>query len=173
MSRRRFRREPIAVSRRLHRWQNAPTADSPLAAVRAAWPKAVGHDAARQTTVVRCSRAGVVTVACSSAVWAQELDMRRDRILMTLTDALPEAGLAGVRFVIGDHVMPAETGPSGPTAVAPTARERAQADAETPQISNSALRELLVRARAAQIALLRQQKSLQRAQKPGRRSRRA
>lgn len=173
MSRRRFRRDPVEVSQRLGRYRRgggAPASD--LARLRTAWPDVVGADIGRQSIVVRRSQAGVLTVACSSAPWAHELDMRRDRILMALSQAVPDVTLSGLRFVIGDHVMPDE--PTAPTRQPPvvTERDRTIAEAETPPLADTALRDLIVRARAAQLAQERQQKDLQKAQKPGRRSRR-
>jgi len=47
---------------------------TPLAAVQRAWPDAVGDAVAREAQPVS-ERAGVVTVACRSAGWAQELDL--------------------------------------------------------------------------------------------------
>ncbi len=133
----------------------------------------VGADAARESHVIRLSRAGVVAVACASGAWAQELNLRSDRILMTLRRAVPDVNMTGVRFVIGDHVMPAAPTPEEPRDVVPTDRDRAAAEAETPQLEDDALRALVVRARAAQIALERERKSLHKPTKPGRRSRRS
>ena len=45
-----------------------------LAAVQSAWPAAVGEAIAREATPVS-ERYGVVTVACRSSAWAQELDL--------------------------------------------------------------------------------------------------
>jgi predicted nucleic acid-binding Zn ribbon protein len=45
-----------------------------LAEVQQMWPSAVGEAIAREATPV-AERAGVITVACSAAVWAQELDL--------------------------------------------------------------------------------------------------
>jgi predicted nucleic acid-binding Zn ribbon protein len=69
-----------------------------LAAVQRAWPGAVGEAIAREASPV-AERSGVVTVACRSSTWAQELDLLRDQILARLRADLdyPE-GLAGLRF---------------------------------------------------------------------------
>jgi hypothetical protein len=41
----------------------------------------------------------VVTVACGSATWAQELDLLRERILAQIRAELPQPeALAGLRF---------------------------------------------------------------------------
>jgi predicted nucleic acid-binding Zn ribbon protein len=69
-----------------------------LAAVQRAWPGAVGEAVAREASPVS-ERSGVVTVACRSSTWAQELDLLRDQILARLRSELddPEA-LEALRF---------------------------------------------------------------------------
>ena len=69
-----------------------------LAAVQSAWPGAVGEAIAREATPV-AEREGVVTVACRSATWAQELDLLGSRILSQLRENLPSGlVLDGIRF---------------------------------------------------------------------------
>src|SRR5262245_33284069 len=73
-----------------------------LAAVQSVWPAAVGEAIAREATPV-AERSGVVTVATSSAAWAQELDLLRPQILEKLVSGLPaEAPLEGLRFINSD-----------------------------------------------------------------------
>jgi predicted nucleic acid-binding Zn ribbon protein len=76
-----------------------------LAAVQSAWPRAVGEAIAREATPVS-EREGVVTVACRSATWAQELDLLSVRILEQLRQNLPPGrALEGLRFAAsGDPV---------------------------------------------------------------------
>jgi predicted nucleic acid-binding Zn ribbon protein len=69
-----------------------------LAAVQRAWPGAVGEAIAREASPV-AERSGMVTVACRSSTWAQELDLLRDQILARLRADLDDPeGLAGLRF---------------------------------------------------------------------------
>jgi len=69
-----------------------------LAAVQRVWPAAVGEAIAREATPV-AERDGVVTVACRSATWAQELDLLGSRIRSQLAERLPDrAALADLRF---------------------------------------------------------------------------
>ncbi len=69
-----------------------------LAAVQSAWPGAVGEAVAREATPVS-ERDGVVTVACGSATWAQELDLLGGQILAQLRQNLPDwAALEAIRF---------------------------------------------------------------------------
>ena len=95
MSRRRTPR-PIAaaLSAALERAEPATL----LAAVQRAWPGAVGEAITREATPVS-EREGVVTVACRSATWAQELDLLGVRILEQLRQNLPSGtSLEGLRF---------------------------------------------------------------------------
>ena len=69
-----------------------------LAAVQSAWPSAVGEAIAREATPV-AERDGVVTVACGSATWAQELDLLSAQIEEKLGENLPSEGVfRGLRF---------------------------------------------------------------------------
>jgi predicted nucleic acid-binding Zn ribbon protein len=69
-----------------------------LAAVQSAWPGAVGEAVAREASPVS-ERDGVVTVACQSATWAQELDLLSAQILDQVKRNLPDwATLEAFRF---------------------------------------------------------------------------
>jgi predicted nucleic acid-binding Zn ribbon protein len=69
-----------------------------LAAVQSAWPAAVGEAIAREATPV-AERSGVVTVACRSGTWAQELDLLGAQILAKIRQKLPPgSALEGLRF---------------------------------------------------------------------------
>ena len=72
-----------------------------LAAVQEAWPDAAGALAAAQGDPVSEQR-GVVTVACRSATWAQELDLMSPVLLEKLRETLAGGPLAealeGLRF---------------------------------------------------------------------------
>jgi len=60
----------------------------------------VGEAIAREATPVT-ERSGVVTVACSSSAWAQELDFLGGQILEKIRPDLPsETPLEGLRFII-------------------------------------------------------------------------
>jgi len=71
---------------------------TPLAAVQRAWQGAVGEAIAREAQPVS-ERAGVLTIACRSAVWAQELDLMAPSVLERLNDALGGARVTGLRVV--------------------------------------------------------------------------
>ena len=69
-----------------------------LAAVQSAWPGAVGEAVAREATPVS-ERDGVVTVACRSSTWAQELDLLGAQIVAQVRGNLPDwANLEAIRF---------------------------------------------------------------------------
>ena len=65
-----------------------------LAAVQSAWSAAAGAGVAAEAEPV-AERDGVVTVACRSATWAQELDLLGPELLGRLNEALSEAGEPG------------------------------------------------------------------------------
>jgi predicted nucleic acid-binding Zn ribbon protein len=62
-----------------------------LAAVQGAWPAVAGPAVAAEAEPV-AERAGVVTIACRSATWAQELDLLGPTLLERLNAALAESG---------------------------------------------------------------------------------
>ena len=69
-----------------------------LAAVQSAWAGAVGEAIAREATPVS-ERSGVVTVACRSGTWAEELDLLSAQILARIQADLPSGELLqGFRF---------------------------------------------------------------------------
>ena len=80
--------------------------------VQRAWPEAAGEAfaaAARRSP----SASGVVTVACGSAVWAQELDLMSERVLERLNAALGRPAVRRLRVQSGRLAARATT----PTAV--------------------------------------------------------
>jgi predicted nucleic acid-binding Zn ribbon protein len=76
-----------------------------LARVQAAWPEVAGRAVATAAAPVS-EREGVLTVACESAVWAEELDLLGPDLLARLNARLAaDAGgtLSRLRFVIGSR----------------------------------------------------------------------
>ena len=78
-----------------------------LARVQAVWPEVAGPGMSASATPVS-ERGGVVTVACESAVWAQELELLGPDLLTRFGDALagepgrPAGALVKkLRFVVG------------------------------------------------------------------------
>jgi predicted nucleic acid-binding Zn ribbon protein len=66
-----------------------------LAEVQRAWPDAAGAFAEHAAPVAE--RDGVVTVSCSSAVWAQELDLLGPKVVCALNVALARPAVAKLR----------------------------------------------------------------------------
>jgi predicted nucleic acid-binding Zn ribbon protein len=62
-----------------------------LAAVQSSWAAAAGARVAAEAEPV-AERDGVVTVACRSATWAQELDLLSPQLLERLNEVLSAAG---------------------------------------------------------------------------------
>jgi predicted nucleic acid-binding Zn ribbon protein len=68
-----------------------------LAAVQSEWEGVCGAAIAAESQPV-AEREGVVTVACRSATWAQELDLMQESLLERLNAALSERRVEGLRF---------------------------------------------------------------------------
>lgn len=87
----------LASALRTVRERSAPL--TPLAAVQAVWPEAVGEAIAAQAEPVS-ERSGVITVACQSASWAQELDLMQVQLLERLNALIDSksTALTGLRF---------------------------------------------------------------------------
>jgi predicted nucleic acid-binding Zn ribbon protein len=74
---------------------------TPLAAVQLAWSRAVGEAIAAEAAPVS-EREGVVTVACRSAAWAEQLDLLQSELLERLRAELNgRSKVAGLRFRVG------------------------------------------------------------------------
>jgi predicted nucleic acid-binding Zn ribbon protein len=62
---------------------------TPLARVQEVWPQALGA-AVAEAAEPTSERAGVLTVTCTAAVWAQELTLMGEELLSRLNEALGE-----------------------------------------------------------------------------------
>jgi predicted nucleic acid-binding Zn ribbon protein len=71
-----------------------------LADVQAVWPEVAGSSLAASASPVS-ERDGVVTVACESAVWAQELELLGADLIARLNARLTQGVVARLRFVVG------------------------------------------------------------------------
>jgi predicted nucleic acid-binding Zn ribbon protein len=69
-----------------------------LADVQRVWPAAVGPVIAREATPTT-ERAGTLTVACRSSVWAQELDLMGPELVAKLNAALGSDRITTLRCV--------------------------------------------------------------------------
>jgi len=68
-----------------------------LARVQREWQATCGAEIARRSQPVS-ERDGVVTIACSSATWAQELDLMQIDLLQRLNSRLGGPAVATLRF---------------------------------------------------------------------------
>jgi predicted nucleic acid-binding Zn ribbon protein len=83
----RFRRTPRPVTVALEEIQAELAPETLLAEAQAAWRAAVG-DAIAEHAQPLSERSGVLTIACSASVWAQELDLMAASIIERLNGAL-------------------------------------------------------------------------------------
>ncbi len=90
------RARPREVGSALGALKSRTAPPTPLAAVQLHWPDVAGAAIAAEATPV-AEREGVVTVACRSAVWAQELDLMGPELLRRLNDRLDDP-IDGLRF---------------------------------------------------------------------------
>ena len=89
---------PLAEALEGVRREAAPT--TLTAAVQAAWPGVAGETLAAAAEPVS-ERGGVVTVACESGVWAQELELLGPDLRERLNASLEGARIEKLRFVVG------------------------------------------------------------------------
>jgi predicted nucleic acid-binding Zn ribbon protein len=99
---RRVAPRPIATA--LERALPAARPAGLLALVQSAWPQVAGAALAQSAEPVS-ERDGVVTVACESSVWAQELELLGGDLTGRLNDRLQvgeeKARVSRLRFVVG------------------------------------------------------------------------
>jgi predicted nucleic acid-binding Zn ribbon protein len=89
------RRQPRPVAVALESLAGRLAPQTLLAEVQRAWPAAAGAFAAEASPVAE--RDGVVTVACASSVWAQELDLLAPRVVGALNARLGRPAVAKLR----------------------------------------------------------------------------
>jgi predicted nucleic acid-binding Zn ribbon protein len=70
-----------------------------LAEVQSAWPAVAGPALAAAASPVS-ERDGTVTVACESAVWAQELELLGADLARRLDDAVSDGRVERLRFIV-------------------------------------------------------------------------
>jgi predicted nucleic acid-binding Zn ribbon protein len=93
-----WRRSPRPVSLALEVVRDELAPETLLADVQRAWPEVVGGAIAIEAQPT-AERGGVVTVSCSAAVWAQELDLMAPAILARLNGALGGPRVSRLRCV--------------------------------------------------------------------------
>ena len=90
------RTAPRPVAAALDRLTAALAPATLLAEFQRAWPAAAGDAFAGSSEPVS-ERDGTVTVACTSAVWAQELDLLSERVIEALNEAIGRPAVRRLR----------------------------------------------------------------------------
>jgi predicted nucleic acid-binding Zn ribbon protein len=94
-------RQPKRLGDALERVRSDAAPATLLAAVQGAWPEIAGEAVSLEAQPVS-EREGVVTIACRSSTWAQELDLMAPDLLARLQAAVApsvgEGGLKRLRF---------------------------------------------------------------------------
>lgn len=91
------RRAPRSAAAAIHGVLQTRAPKTLLAAAQSQWEPAVGAAIAAEAQPV-AEREGVVTIACRSATWAQELDLMQEQLLESLNAALSGHRAEGLRF---------------------------------------------------------------------------
>jgi predicted nucleic acid-binding Zn ribbon protein len=94
----RRRRSPRSLGSAIERVRDELAPQTLLAEVQRVWPDAVGEAIAAEAHP-SAERAGVLTISCSAAVWAQELDLMGPAILKRLNQKLAGGQIARLRCV--------------------------------------------------------------------------
>lgn len=94
------RRAPRLLSDAIGPLQESLAPQTLLAEVQRTWPEAAGAAIAREASPVS-ERGGVVTVACSASVWAQELDLMAPLLIEKLNAAIGVGEVKRLRCVTG------------------------------------------------------------------------
>jgi predicted nucleic acid-binding Zn ribbon protein len=94
------RAAPRPVATALERFTAELAPATLLAEVQRAWPDAAGEAFAAASEPVS-ERDGTVTVACRSAVWAQELDLFSERVLERLNGLVSRGEVKRLRVRTG------------------------------------------------------------------------
>jgi predicted nucleic acid-binding Zn ribbon protein len=93
-----WRRSPRPVTLAIDTIRDELAPATLLADVQTAWPKAVGRAISAEAKPT-AERAGVVTISCSAAVWAQELDLMAPAIVERLNESLGTGRIERLRCV--------------------------------------------------------------------------
>jgi len=94
------RRAPRPLGSAIAPLQEALAPATLLAAVQRVWPDVAGAAIAREAAPV-AERGGVVTIACSASVWAQELDLMAPLLIEKLNGAIEVGEVVRLRCVTG------------------------------------------------------------------------
>jgi predicted nucleic acid-binding Zn ribbon protein len=93
-----WRRSPRPIASALDELRDQLVPETLLAEVQRAWPEVVGEAIAGEVSP-SAERGGVLTVACSASVWAQELDLMAPTILERLNRRLQRGRIDRLRCI--------------------------------------------------------------------------
>lgn len=96
------RRAPRPLASAIVPLQEALAPATLLADLQRVWPAVAGDAIAREATPV-AERGGVVTLACSASVWAQELDLMAPLLIERLNAAVSIGEVRRLRCVTGSR----------------------------------------------------------------------
>lgn len=146
-----------SVGERLSRAGIAATSghtELPLERFVRAWAKAVAPAAARHSWPHRVTRAGVLTIACSDAGWAQELGANAESLGRALAEAVPDVPIQRLRFTVADRALhPSPEQSNSPPVPKPGRAHLALATHAVEGVADEELRSALKRAIAAALVL--------------------
>jgi predicted nucleic acid-binding Zn ribbon protein len=94
------RREPRPIAEAVMRVAQQTAPATTIARVQGCWEAVAGPLVAEEAQPLS-ERGGVVTVACRSAVWANELELLSPDLLERLNEALGRPLVSSLRFVVG------------------------------------------------------------------------
>ena len=94
------RRAPRPIGEAVSALQRSLAPATPLAEVQRVWAAAVGPMVAREAAPVS-ERGGTVTVACSSATWANELSLMAPTMIEQLNAAIGRPAVRRLKCVTG------------------------------------------------------------------------
>lgn len=97
-----YRRAPRPLEAAFGRLADELAPETMLAEAQRVWPSAVGEAIAAEAQPT-AERGGVVTISCSSSVWAQELDLMSPQIVERLNAQLPRGSVQRLRCVAVGH----------------------------------------------------------------------
>ncbi len=94
------RRAPRPLAEALGPLQDALVPATLLAEAQRVWARVVGPAIAREAAPT-AARGGVLTIACSASVWAQELDLMAPLLIERLNEAIGSGEVQRLRCVTG------------------------------------------------------------------------
>jgi predicted nucleic acid-binding Zn ribbon protein len=94
----RYRPAPHTLAAALSALREELAPDTVLAAAQRSWREVVGEAIAAEAFPT-AERAGVLTISCTAAVWAQELDLMAPSILSRLNNELRPTRIERLRCV--------------------------------------------------------------------------